>query len=664
MTSKSFLTLEEAYKLVPPDVDLHIRNELAGWLSPQQVRLLMYLIAKQGDGTLAREPAKLSVMAFYQIDDTKKNPENALKHEANKQKWKNRAWMRHPGKKFIERLRRTLLKFYESPIGRRAEIKINIGSKHEHFALSVTPGVKPATFPEQSSLHHIEPGLDDKQFVFYVGNNNKGIRHVIENTPELRRIRDTHFRSEEDLKQYEYDDPILNEYREALELFLRRNESNQLTVVVSWLVERKFLEAMLQAVQKSDGLTAPQRKAQFSCYRLKHPQALMNFTILDYSDQRPSEVLFGFSRQSSGSPEAVFRSSDERIVREFDRSFDALVSSRLSMEISHLKHFDDLQKSWGDAQRIDPRFDPQKIDDLLREAKPGSEVRILTTLFGDRAAILRSVNRLLANGVHVKIVMMAPEMRVIKARFGRRQHRQPEDARKEIIAQLTAFEDIRSMSRPDGSGTLEVRTSEIVPFAFFVQSGNKILMGLMSPVSAYHEGPMIDVDTNSELGKELEKNWTGYWAIRNVHEMEQIEAKAEVGEKIWLFTPDLSNNDGKWTKFRKVVKENAARGVEYTILFPEWQVTGDQLQSFRELFPPGRGKNRRGLVEIALDDSDFSELIPDEKPVHIVIYNPERKNEKPADLYRENSMFLWKKLEGDEATSTLDRFTKLIDRHL
>ena len=132
--------------------------------------------------------------------------------------------------------------------------------------------------------------------------------------------------------------------------------------------------------------------------------------------------------------------------------------------------------------------------------------------------------------------------------------------------------------------------------------------------------------------------------------------------QVWLATPDLSNDTDRWGQFREVVRENAARAVRYTVIYPEEQINEGQLREFRELFNADGAKKRRwGLTELPLPESEFSQLtLQNQKPPHIVIYNPKPESNLLADVYLEISDRLWRKVDDKERKITLERFTDIV----
>lgn len=651
MPSESFQTLEDAYKLVPDDVLLHIKDKLSHELTKKQIRLLLYLIACHEAGTLMRESTETIIRNFYELHELAKLAQGDDGDDGDDivppvKTWQKKIWGNHPGRGMVRNLRSELLAYHKS--GQKSDISISIGEKNEQLVVNIFRPLKASPDSNQPEL----------VACYDLGNDHQALRYEIGQMPALWRLRDTHVRPEHGTRTY--DKELLDEYKQGLKEFLSRASENQIVMVVGQTVDDGYVKSIVGAAEGQE--------SKVVCHRI-HQDSLMNFALLDYVGDRDSEVLFGWGRHGSKNMESVFRSSDSRLVNEFEEYYDALIKSRSSEKLSNVNDLTEPSKDTHESATI-TQWSQDRIYDLLRSAKQGAEVRILTTMFIDWTIMLPRVKELLKKGVNLKIVMMDPESALVQARFKRREDYPPLKAQTEIEDQLIAFGKINDGKR--FTGKLEVRKSEIMPFGFYVQSGRDIVMGLMPPLSTYHEGPMISVKADSSLGKELEKNWLGYWEIRSVAELTEIE-KQDV-KQIWLYTPDLSNDtsdaEGKRVQLKELVKENAERGVRYTVIYPKQKITKDQLEEFRELFPLNKANRRPNIREISLKDPEFLRLIPDlqltldQKPPHVVIYNPERENGKSADLYMEieGTKFLWRRLEGDEAKITLDRFTKLVKK--
>jgi len=520
-----------------------------------------------------------------------------------------------------------------------------------------------AQAPASASRPALALARDTLVECFYVGKDHAALEYEIQQLPYLTTLRDTHIRLTKD--RHKYDDQLLDKFQQGLREFLARHPDNKLLLIAGPIVEMNYVESVRRA---AEGQT---HKVQYS--RLKQPgpsRPFMNFAILEYADadDQRKEVLFGWGKYDYWPEESVFRSHHSKLVGEFEKLWSALQSQ--ADVVPDITALSDPPKAIDDEATI-TAWSQDRVYHLLRSAEPGTEVRMLTTLFVDWTVMRPRVIELLEKGVHVKIVMMDPDAsELLQARFDRPpdyQRRKPET---DLREQLRQFEEICAGQRH--KGVLEVRKSRIMPFGFFVQSGNKIVMGLMPPLTAYHEGPMIELRADSSLGQELAKNWLGYWSIRSSAELEELEGQPDV-RQVWLYASDLLNDTGKRARFKEVVRENAKRGVRYTLIFSEQRITEEQLREFRGIFPQNSENKRPGLTEVPLADQEFLQLISSltltsaQKPPHIVIYNPKRENNKPADLYIEDpkfdSNFLWRKMESDEAEITLNQFVELMKRH-
>lgn len=644
MSSKPLLTVEEVRNLVPDDIYEHVTQEMSRHIhAKKQIRLLLYMIANYMNGTLGQVSAAIVIRNFYQVD------QGSIEQ---KKQWLDCLWDDHPGKVLAQELRSRLLK-YRDDEGANANIVITIGdsgpyeviiSRKSEASLSADHLAPDMTRPD---LKHVE--------CFYVGDDHEALKYEIAQMPRLFMFRDTHVRLGMGFRKY--DEKLLDEFQEGLKGFLSRNPDNLLVLVVGRTVEKKYVERLIGAAKGQEN--------QVECYRLRQQRALMNFAILNYTDGR-REVLFGWGRHGRQSKEATFRqpkeavflSSNSKLVDEFEEYYTTLIG--LSDKVSKLTDLSNFPKDMTETVEITP-WSQDRVYKLLLSAEPSSEVKMLTTLFVDWTVMLPRVTDLLKNNVHVKIVMMNPDNKaLIGARFERRTDYLPPQAESRLRNQLEKFEQL--CEKPEFTGSLEVRLSDIMPFGFFVQSGDTIIVGFMPPLSAYHEGPMIQVKANSPLGETFAENWLGYWALRSDSELEKLEGNVDVGQ-VWLCTPDLSNDTGKRTPFKEVVRTNAARGIKYTIFYPKQQMLEkqlEQLRNFRELFPLDQAGRRPELSEIPLEDLEFQQLTPNH--AHIVIFNPKRENNKPVDLYVERPEGLWRNLEGVEAKITLDRFIEILKR--
>lgn len=184
-------------------------------------------------------------------------------------------------------------------------------------------------------------------------------------------------------------------------------------------------------------------------------------------------------------------------------------------------------------------------------------------------------------------------------------------------------------------------------------------VGLLLPLSPYQPVPVVEVKEDSWLGKLLDENWQGYWAYRSEAELIDIEGNTNI-EQVWLATPDLTNDMGERAQFREVVQRNVARGVKYTIIFPKRKITAKQLEDFWKLFPLDQAI--AGIRVIPIEDAEFAQFIPRRTSTsHIVVFHAKPECNQPVELYMEDPTEpLWRKLEGNEAQTTLEKFMAII----
>lgn len=634
MSSEPFLTLKDADKLIPSDVKAHVTEELSGSgkLTKKERKVLLYLLAHYENRTLDDESVvKAVVRNYYQLEESD--------DRAQKEAWRRCTWTEHPGKRMIQNIRSKLLKYTNSERSKRSDVLISIGGPREHYKVDISRQPKHSISPNQTSLVHC----------YDVGNDKRALKYEIDQMPHLWRLRDTHVRSGRGVQTY--DKETLDEFEQGLKEFLSQAARNRLVLVVGQNVDDGYVKCIVDAAQGQE--------KKVVCHKI-HQNSLMNFALLDYNDDRDSEVLFGWGRHGLKSKETVVRSSDPRLVNEFEEYYEALINSGSSQRLSNVRDLLSHPQNNFETTKI-TQWDQTRLYQLLDNED--TEVRMLTTSFMEWNEIRPRIVQLIDRGVHVKIVMMDIDNEALfKARFERLRFHPEENAERILRDQLEFFEKLCARQRHKGS--IEVRRSSIMPFGFFVQSKNAILMGLMPPLSPYHQGPLIEVTSDSPLFKTLEKNWLGYWAYRSYSELAGLEEQSIV-EQVWLATPDLSNDTGKRARFREAVKRNAARGVKYTVIFPK-DVSLEkrsELETFRALFPSDKAIGRRlSLKEIALTDLEFRQLMPNGIHAHIVIFNPDHKSVSKADVYVEMlDEQLFEKMDSKEAQRILHQFRKVID---
>jgi len=158
-------------------------------------------------------------------------------------------------------------------------------------------------------------------------------------------------------------------------------------------------------------------------------------------------------------------------------------------------------------------------------------------------------------------------------------------------------------------------------------SGKGLFGDLRNALKAYYDGPgkndsiIILLQGGKGGGYEPHIEWNSRPAT-NAHDFDlepeniedgiigdeyfifQIEAKLpEDTTEIWVAAPDLSNV-GDGSKFsdrvRKIVRSNAARGINYTYLCPRGEAGQSRINSLRDCFVGTPGKLK--LLQISVDD--------------------------------------------------------------
>jgi hypothetical protein len=357
--------------------------------------------------------------------------------------------------------------------------------------LSIRPKSETAATNDTDAQHE---GVE----CYYIGDDIAALMYLIKRLPQLIEFRDVHTRSEYGYNRYT--EKSLDAFHKGVRTFLSEDRDNRVELLVGQMAEKNYMEAFTAAV---DG-----QEKKVRCFRLRRSGPLMNFVLLYYSEGTPQkEVLFGWGRYSHSSGESVFRSSHHRLVQEFEKLYESLVKSS---DLAPITQLSDFNYEYAEAPIINAAWDQERIYQLFKSARKGAEVRILTTIFLDDRMMYEEFQTLLERGVHIKITLMNHKnAQLVKARFERRKKLDPPKATELIKEQLRSLLEISA--EQNFSGSLEVRQSDLMPFAFFVQSEETILMGLLPPLAPYSSGPMIEVKVSSKLGRTLMKNWEAYW---------------------------------------------------------------------------------------------------------------------------------------------------------
>jgi hypothetical protein len=354
----------------------------------------------------------------------------------------------------------------------------------------------------------------------YMGEDETAIDYLVRQyntSTTLRAIRDTHVRVAEHLK---YAPLVYERLRTAVTAFLNRQTHAHIFEIVGRRVDGEY-------VQHLDALVKEHGAERFTFRRLKSEGPLMNFIILEYEGDDDNEVLFGWGRHAEGSSEAVFRSKDKRLVKEFFNLYQTLVyHPDVSTEVNAQTLLTSLRPNELRINELDvggatviQKWDQGRFNKFLGEVKRGPEgpgleeeadLRIVTTAFINWEDTRSNLQELIAKGIRIKVLFMDPDKPdLVHARFGiRKDGYTPTKAEQEIreqIGWLTKLPD------QNGTGTLEVHVSDIMPSAFTALSRNGIVLGLMPAEDSFVEGPMIEAPCKTRSWERYDAEWKGRW---------------------------------------------------------------------------------------------------------------------------------------------------------
>ena len=158
----------------------------------------------------------------------------------------------------------------------------------------------------------------------YVGDDDDAIIEILQQmeSPAVIGVRDTHICRDPDA---EYSSDNYQLWRSGLASFLSRAKT-RFTQIGGWPVDRSYVRSIAAVEEQVRG-----KPGKITTYRLRTSGPVMNFILVDFDDGH-SEVFFGYGRHATGNPEAVFRSSEPRLVEEFSIFFDILIDHAEKMD--------------------------------------------------------------------------------------------------------------------------------------------------------------------------------------------------------------------------------------------------------------------------------------------------------------------------------------------
>jgi DNA-binding winged helix-turn-helix (wHTH) protein len=142
--------------------------------------------------------------------------------------------------------------------------------------------------------------------------------------------------------------------------------------------------------------------------------------------------------------------------------------------------------------------------------------------------------------------------------------------------------------------------------------------------------------------------------------MREIEAHQADGTDIWVAAPDLSNVGDATSDLsklvRKIVAENAGRGISYTYVYPKDRVGTSRVEKLRGCFVRKKGK----LHLHAVPEERFKELTL--VPSHFISFNP---SDDIPEVYMQLPVSTekkgWIQLDAEAAIQVLGKMRQLIE---
>jgi hypothetical protein len=395
---------------------------------------------------------------------------------------------------------------------------------------SLTPQAKDGKALSEEDAAKVEAawekhsGIEHLPFIHceHLGDDEVAVKYLLylyNTSTTLRAIYDTHVRL--DPRQHVPYAPVT---LEALAVALKQLLMRQPQVHIFEILGHGFDREYVQVIASSMAEVGENR---CTLRRLNANSPLMNFTLLEYQNVEENEVLFGWGRYSPQGQEAVFRSRDPVMVREFRQLHDALrddaVSGKVSPQVVLIPGGTAVSPGAEVLQRGE--WSQTMIHSLL-ENTTAKIVRIWTTFFVDDTKMDTIVRILIRRGVDVKMLMLNPSNeQLVRSRFRLRTtftENPPLRAQRRIRDQITAFrKTAEELQAIPGAGSLTVQECDTMPFGAFYQIGEEVmLVGLLLSVETWEEGPLIKLYPKRPLQGEiqqnpqwkvLEDNWDGCW---------------------------------------------------------------------------------------------------------------------------------------------------------
>lgn len=183
--------------------------------------------------------------------------------------------------------------------------------------------------------------------------------------------------------------------------------------------------------------------------------------------------------------------------------------------------------SEGELDTIEPfsKWDRTRFYDLIDDLKRSREekeidLRILTTAISAGSQEL-DLERLLSRGVRIRVLILDPDNEVLfNARHALRTDKKDMGRlRRELTEQIGELEGFarKYPVPPEGEemkkprGTLEYRFLNSMPCGSVFLARAWALLGIFLAHKSYVEGPMFEIQSESEAWKQLRRDWRSRW---------------------------------------------------------------------------------------------------------------------------------------------------------
>lgn len=168
------------------------------------------------------------------------------------------------------------------------------------------------------------------------------------------------------------------------------------------------------------------------------------------------------------------------------------------------------------AVSIAPVWKHDHIYGLMKKARKGSELRVITSGFLDLRDTTAFYKRAAKNGAKVKVMMMDWRSPVFRARFRLWPAKDNWTFERFVREREQHYADLQAMAAGEytNKGTFAVDLYDAMPIGYFQQGeatgyGRYMIIGLMMNTAPYTSGPMIEVHPEQEeLWELFEDSWT------------------------------------------------------------------------------------------------------------------------------------------------------------